>query len=36
MVVEEHALALFEALKRLDLEGIIAKRQADPYGPASA
>jgi hypothetical protein len=25
MVVEDHALALFEAVKRLDLEGIVGK-----------
>lgn len=24
---------LFEAACRLDLEGIVAKRKADPYGP---
>ena len=36
MVVEEHGLALFEAVKRLDLEGVVAKRKADPYGPATA
>jgi bifunctional non-homologous end joining protein LigD len=35
IVVEEHGLALFEAIRRLDLEGIVAKRKADPYGPAS-
>jgi ATP-dependent DNA ligase len=31
MIVEEHGWALFEAVKRLDLEGIVAKRKADPY-----
>ena len=36
MTVEEHGLALFEAVMRMDLEGIVAKRKADPYGPASA
>ncbi|MGH2374244.1 MAG: hypothetical protein ACRDIC_12370 [bacterium] len=35
MVVEEHGFALYEAVKRLDLEGIVAKGKADPYGPAS-
>jgi ATP-dependent DNA ligase len=35
MVVEEHGLALFEAVKRMDMEGIVAKRKADPYGPES-
>ena len=34
MVEEEHGLALFEAVKRLDLEGVVAKRQADRYAPA--
>jgi hypothetical protein len=34
MVVEEHALALFEAVKRLDLEGTIAKRRLIPTGHA--
>jgi bifunctional non-homologous end joining protein LigD len=34
MVVAEHGLALFEAVKRLDLEGVVAKRKADPYGAA--
>lgn len=33
MVVEEHGWALFEAVKRLDLEGIIAKRKADLCEP---
>jgi bifunctional non-homologous end joining protein LigD len=35
VVVAEHGLALFEAVKRLDLEGVVAKRKADPYGAAS-
>jgi ATP-dependent DNA ligase len=26
---------LFEAAERLDLEGIVAKRKADPYTPAT-
>jgi hypothetical protein len=34
MMVEEYGLALFEAVKRLDLEGVVAKRKADPSGPA--
>ena len=29
---EEHGFELFEAACRLDLEGIVAKRKADPYG----
>jgi ATP-dependent DNA ligase len=35
MVVEEHGLALFEAVKRLDLEGVVAKRIVEPYGSAT-
>jgi hypothetical protein len=31
--LEEHGRELFEAACRLDLEGIVAKRKADPYGP---
>jgi ATP dependent DNA ligase-like protein len=33
LAVEEHGRELFEAAQRLDLEGIVAKRQADPYSP---
>jgi bifunctional non-homologous end joining protein LigD len=29
--LEEHGRALFEASRKLDLEGIVAKRAADPY-----
>ncbi|MEP6688652.1 MAG: hypothetical protein ABJC36_09910 [Gemmatimonadales bacterium] len=29
----EHGRALFEATKKMDLEGIVAKRTADPYHP---
>jgi bifunctional non-homologous end joining protein LigD len=36
MVVEEHGLALFEAVRRLDLEGIVAKRKADAYAPTTS
>jgi ATP-dependent DNA ligase len=36
MVVDEHGLALFEAVKRLDLEGIVAKRKADAYTPSTS
>lgn len=36
MVVEEHGLALFEAVKRLDLEGIVAKRKADAHTPSTS
>ena len=31
LLVEEAGGALFEAAQRLDLEGIVAKRRADPY-----
>jgi ATP-dependent DNA ligase len=31
LAVEEHGRELFEAAQRLDLEGIVAKRKADPY-----
>jgi hypothetical protein len=34
MMVEEHGLALCETVKRLDLEGVVAKRKANPYGQA--
>jgi bifunctional non-homologous end joining protein LigD len=30
---ERYGFELFEAACRLDLEGIVAKRKADPYGP---
>jgi bifunctional non-homologous end joining protein LigD len=33
--IEEHGRALFGAIKRLDLSGIIAKSQEDPYTPAT-
>jgi bifunctional non-homologous end joining protein LigD len=33
LTVEKRGRELFEAVQRLDLEGIIAKRKADPYGP---
>jgi bifunctional non-homologous end joining protein LigD len=33
LAVEEHGRELFEAAQRLDLEGIVAKRRADPYSP---
>jgi bifunctional non-homologous end joining protein LigD len=31
--LEEHGRALFAAARRMDLEGIVAKRRQDPYGP---
>jgi bifunctional non-homologous end joining protein LigD len=33
LAVEEHGRELYEAAQRLDLEGIVAKRKADPYSP---
>jgi bifunctional non-homologous end joining protein LigD len=33
LTVEEHGRELYEAAQRLDLEGIAAKRKADPYSP---
>jgi ATP-dependent DNA ligase len=33
--VEEHGRELYEAVQRLDLEGIVAKRKTDPYSPQS-
>jgi bifunctional non-homologous end joining protein LigD len=32
-VLEEHGRALFQAARRLELEGIVAKRKQDRYGP---
>jgi hypothetical protein len=33
---EEYGRELFEAAYQHDLEGIVAKRKADPYGPNTA
>jgi ATP-dependent DNA ligase len=33
LAVEDHGRELYEAAQRLDLEGIVAKRKADPYSP---
>jgi bifunctional non-homologous end joining protein LigD len=33
LTMEEHGRALFSAIKKMDLEGIVAKRKSDPYGP---
>ena len=33
---EEDGRELFQAACGLDLEGIVAKRKADPYGPKTA
>jgi bifunctional non-homologous end joining protein LigD len=31
LTLEEHGRALFSAIKKMDLEGIVAKRRTDPY-----
>jgi bifunctional non-homologous end joining protein LigD len=33
LTIEEHGRALFSAIRKMDLEGIVAKRKSDPYGP---
>ena len=33
--LEEHGRALFAAARRMDLDGIVARRLSDPYGPES-
>jgi bifunctional non-homologous end joining protein LigD len=33
MAVDTEGVELFEAVQRLDLEGIVAKRKEDPHGP---
>ncbi len=33
LIMEEHGRALFSAIKKMDLGGIVAKRKSDPYGP---
>jgi bifunctional non-homologous end joining protein LigD len=35
LAIEEHGRALFGAARRMDLEGRVAKRKVDPYGPGS-
>jgi bifunctional non-homologous end joining protein LigD len=32
LTLEEHGRALFSAIRKMDLEGIVAKRKGDPYG----
>ena len=34
-MLEEHGRALFEAARRLELEGVLARRKQDPYGPGT-
>lgn len=36
LTLEEHGRALFSAIKKMDLEGIVAKGKADPYSPATS
>ncbi len=36
LTLEEHGRALFSAIKKMDLEGVVAKRKSDPYGPSAA
>ena len=36
LAVEGRGRDLFAAAERLDLEGIVAKRKADPYAPSTA
>lgn len=33
--LEEHGRALFQAARRMELEGIVARRKQDPYGPGT-
>ncbi len=35
LTLEEHGRALFSAIKKMDLEGIVAKRKIDPYAPGT-
>jgi bifunctional non-homologous end joining protein LigD len=35
LILEEHGRALFSAITKMDLEGIVAKRKGDPYGSAT-
>src|SRR3712207_1872576 len=31
LAIEEHGRALFGAIRKMDLEGVVAKRKGDPY-----
>jgi bifunctional non-homologous end joining protein LigD len=35
LTLEEHGRALFSAVRKMDLEGMVAKRKSDPYGPGT-
>ena len=36
LTLDEHGRALFSAIKKMDLEGIVAKRKTDAYDPATS
>jgi DNA ligase-1 len=35
LTLEEHGRALFSAIKKMDLEGVVARRKVDPYAPGT-
>jgi bifunctional non-homologous end joining protein LigD len=35
LTMEEYGRALYSAIKKMDLEGIVGKRKSDPYSPGS-
>jgi bifunctional non-homologous end joining protein LigD len=35
LTLDEHGRALFSAIKKMDLEGVVAKRKGDPYAPGT-
>jgi len=35
LTIEEHGRALFGAIRKMDLEGVVAKCKADPYTPST-
>ena len=36
LAIEEHGRALFSAIRKMDLEGVVAKRKEDPYRSGTA
>ena len=36
LTLEEHGRALFSAIRKMDLEGIVAKRKSDPYSSGTS
>ena len=36
LTLEEHGRALFSAIRKMDLEGVVAKRKSDPYRPGTS